>query len=36
MLDEYMEAFIEPFEIQGLKRVIQNTQSGYNKEVSTP
>ena len=36
MLDEYMEVFIEPLEIQRLKRVIRNTQRGYRKEVSTP
>lgn len=35
MLDEYMEVFMEPIEIQRIKRVIQNTQSGYRKEVST-
>ena len=35
MLDEYMEVFMEPVEIQKIKRVIQNTQSGYRKEVST-
>ena len=35
MLDEYMEAFMEPLEIQRIKRVIQKTQSGYREEVST-
>ena len=35
MLDEYMEVFMEPVEIQRIQRVIQNTQSGYRKEVST-
>lgn len=35
MLDEYMEVFMAPVEIQRIKRVIQNTQRGYRKEVST-
>ena len=35
MLDEYMEVFMEPVEIQRIQRVIQNTQRGYRKEVST-
>ena len=35
MLDEYMEVFMEPVEIQRIKRVIQNTQRDYRKEVST-
>ena len=35
MLDEYMEVFMEPVEIRRIKRVIQNTQRDYRKEVST-
>lgn len=38
MLDEYMEAFMEPLEIQKIKHVIQNTQRGYTEdreEIST-
>ena len=35
ILDEYMEVFMESVEIQRIKRVIQNTQSGYRNEVST-
>ena len=35
MLDEYMKVFMEPVEIQRIKRVIQNIQNGYRKEVST-
>ena len=35
ILDEYMEVFMEPVEIQRIKRVIQNTQRDYRKEVST-
>ena len=38
ILDEYMEAFMEPLEIQKIKQVIQNIQSGYREdreEVST-
>ena len=35
ILDEYMEAFMVPLEIQRLRRVIQNIQNDYKKEVLT-